>query len=66
MVIHVLPIAHGNRPILECESEEVCYFGDWRVEIDNPKHKWIDLIARLGDIPTNSGYRLGSDYGSIP
>ena len=66
MAIHVLPIAHGDCPILVCEGTGVCYFGDWRVDVDPPKHQWIDLIPGLGDIPTGSGYRLGVDYGSIP
>ena len=54
MSIHVLPLAHGDCPTLIWESAEACYFGDWRVDID------------LGDLPTDSGYRLGLDYGSIP
>ena len=37
MSIHVLPLAHGDCPTLICESAEVCYFGDWRVDIDPPK-----------------------------
>jgi hypothetical protein len=66
MSIYVLPLAHGNCPTLICESAEVCYFGDWRVDIDPPKHTWINLIPGVGDLPTESGYRLGLDYGSIP
>ena len=38
MSIHVLPLAQGDCPTLICESAEVCYFGDWRVDIDPPKH----------------------------
>ena len=63
MSIYVLPLAHGNCPTLICESAEVCYFGDWRVDIDPPKHTWINLIPGVGDLPTESGYRLGLDYG---
>ena len=66
MSIHVLPLAHGDCPTLICESADVCYFGDWRIDIDPPKHTWINLIPGLGDFPTDSGYRLGLDYGPIP
>ena len=66
MSIHVLPLAHGDCPTLTCESAEVCYFGDWRVDIDHSKNEWINLIPGLGDLPTESAYRLGLDYGSIP
>ena len=66
MSIHVLPLAHGDCPTLTCESAEVCYFGDWRVDITPSKHTWINLIPGVGDLPTGSDYRLGLDYGSIP
>ena len=59
MSIHVLPLAHGDCPTLICESADVCYFGDWRVDIVPPKHTWINLIPGLGDLPAESGYRLG-------
>ena len=52
MSIHVLPLANGDCPTLICESAEVCYFGDWRVDIDPPKHTWINLIPGVGDLPT--------------
>ena len=55
MSIHVLPLAHGDCPTLICESAEVCYFGDWRVDIDHSKNEWINLIPGLGDLPTDSG-----------
>ena len=49
---------------LKAERFAIAVTGGWR-EIDNPKYKRIDLIARLGEIATNLGYRLGLDYGSI-
>jgi len=67
LAIHVLPVAHGTAyPALTCEADGVCYFGDWRLEIDSSKRQWVRSILGLVTIPTHSGYRMGLDYGSIP
>ena len=66
MLIHVLPLACGDCPTLICESAEVCYFEEWRVDIDPQKHQWINLIPGVGEIPTDSGHKLGLNYGSVP
>ena len=55
MAIHVLPIAHGDCQVFACEGTGVCYFGDWRIEIDPPGYEFINLIPGLGDISTDSG-----------